>query len=472
MKIPNVFRRNKVGTIPDNETEEKLAEEGKTKTGTMGKELGKLDTDEYEEFDKIVAKKGYKVYRDMLYDEQVKFCLTIKKFLILSPGYEIIPFDDSAEAKKQSDFIQYNFENTEVSFENILFQLLTALEYGFSIGEQILEKGDWLGSSLILLKNIKFKFPWDTGMEYDDYGNLIEVKISNDVVKMNKFLLYSYMAQFGNKAGESDLKATYNAYWLKKNAWKIQSRYLERFSSPVVKGHVPAGATTTETNKFFVMINRLTSIVGIILPRTKLGEEFDFEFVETKKTGTEQFIPTIDQCNTRMATGMIIPRLFGATSEKFGSYALGVEQFKIVYKFLSFIASNLANEVINRQLISRLIDYNFPNPLYPKLKFNPLDIELVKEAVEKTRPEYPSDKKDDKDKTDDEKKIDDEKKTDDDEKKADKEPLRVRAKTLNNCPYCNAKIVDVSKDRKRFTCSNGHLWIKRIKQKEIDDRDS
>jgi len=434
MRIPNVFKRTKVN---------ELLEVGKTKTGTMGKELGKLDTDDYEEFDKIVAKKGYKVYRDMLYDEQVKFCLSVKKFLILASGYEIIPFDDSSEAMKQRDFIQYTFENTDVSFENILFQLLSALEYGFSVGEQILVKGDWDGSSLILLKNVKFKFPWDTGMKYDDYGNLIELKISNEEVKMDKFLLYSYMSQFGNKAGDSDLKGVYNSFWLKQKVWQFQSRYLERFSSPVVKGHVPAGATEKESNKFYVMINRLTNIVGIILPRTKLGEEFDFEFVETKRAGGDQFIQAVDQCNTRMAAGMIIPRLFGTTSEKFGSYALGVEQFKIVYKFLSFIGSNLANDVINRQLIRRLIDYNFPNPLYPKLKFNPLDIELVKEAVKNTRPEYPSDKKDD------------------EENKTDKEPLRVRARTLYSCPLCDAK-VEVSKDRKRFTCLNGHTWVKKL----------
>jgi len=451
----NIF--NKLRRLKSGETKT----DGIVKSGYSGKDLGKIDSSEFEDFDKIVAKKGYAVYRDMLYDEQIKCCLIMKKFLILSSGYTIEPFDDSAEAAVQAKFVKDNFDNTATYFDNILLGTLSSLEYGFSLGEIIWKFDDWENSKRILLDNIKFKFPWDIDMDYDGYGNLIEVKIANEPVKMDKFILYSYMEQFGNKAGESDLKAVYDSYWLKKQITKFHARYLERFSSPIVKGHVPPGATDTETNRFYVLINRLTNIVGILLPRTKHGEEFDFELVETKRAGGNQFITAVDQCNTREAIGMLIPRLFGVSKENFGSYALGVEQFKIVYKFLSFIGSGLANDVINRQLIRRMIDYNFPVHLYPKLVFNPLDIALVKDAIEETRPDYPSDVKRDEDK--DKEKIGKEK-VDVDKKDEDKkEPLSYRGKAFHTCPLCNAK-VDVSRDKKRFTCTNGHIWVKKLNQ--------
>ena len=345
-----------------------------------GRELGKLDSDEYPDFDKVVSEKGVMGYRDLKYDEQIKFCLIIKKFLILAPGYNFLPFDNSSEAKKQSDFVSNNLTSLGKPLGNILFQILSAIEYGYSVSEKLWVKEN----NQIFLSDIKTKLPWDIGFKYDDYGNLIELDVKDEKMPIEKFIIYSFMEQFGNKSGESDLKAVYNAWWFKNIVWKFWARHLERFGSPIVKGKVPPGATTEQTNKFHALINRLHHIVGIILPRSKMGESFDFELIESKREGGNQFVEAIDNADSRISRGLLMPRLIGATKESFGSYALGIQQFNMVYKFLGFIASSLAEEVINKQIIKQLIDYNFAKPLYPKFQFKELSVELVKEAIGKT----------------------------------------------------------------------------------------
>ncbi len=346
-------------------------------TGISGVELGSLDSSEFQGLDKVSQAKTYKVYQDLSYDEQVKFCLSIKKLLILSEGWEIIPFDDSPQAKEQSDFVQYNFDEINHSFSNILYQMMSALDYGFSVSEILWRRKDEKYPQKVLLKDLKLKFPWDCEFFYDGFGNLNKLEIKGKEVPINKFVIFSYMEQFGNKAGESDLKSCYNAFWFKANIWKFWSRHLERFGSPIVKGHVPPGASTEETNKFFAIINRLHHIVGVILPRKNTGEEFDFELVESKREGGQQFVEAMENVDGRISRALLMPRLIGSTKENFGSYALGVEQFAMFYRLFSFIAQNFSDEVINRQIVRKLIDYNFPVRLYPKFKIKPISQSYV-----------------------------------------------------------------------------------------------
>ena len=211
---------------------------------------------------------------------------------------------------------------------------------------------------------------------------------------IGKFIIYSFMEQFGNKSGESDLKASYSAWWFKNKIWHFWARHLERFGSPIVKGHAPAEASEEEQNKFFRTLNRLTHISGVLLPRSKrLGQEFDFEFVESKREGGDQFYKAMENADSRIARSLMLPQLFGATSSKFGSYALGSLQFRVVYEFLTFIANNFAEEVIQRQIIRQLIDYNFIDRKYPIFKFKPLTKELVEDAIKEAQNKVYNDKR-------------------------------------------------------------------------------
>jgi hypothetical protein len=403
-----------------------------------GKELARLDSYEYADFDKVIAEKGLTVYREMKYDDQVKFCLLLKKFLILASGWEV-----EGTNEEQTNFVRDNFKSMNRSFSTILFEMLTAIDYGFSVSELIWEKEKNATPSHVLLKNIKTKFPWDIEFNYDEYGNLLEeegLMIQSEPMPLDKFVIYSFMEEFGNKLGESDLKGVYSAVWFKKIVWKFWARHLERFGSPIVKGHVPVGTSSDESKKFKAMITRLHNIVGLVLPRNKGGEEFDFELVETKREGGGQFLEGIINADDRIARGLLIPTLFGASKQQYGSYALGTEQFKVVYKFLSFLGANFAEEAINRQVIKRLIDYNFTNPEYPIFRFKPLDVELVKDFADNN--EAFNNRIHNKEK--------------------ETNLFTFTGTDLGRCPICHAQFSH--KGTKYYVCGNGHTFEKRKKR--------
>jgi len=341
------------------------------------REIAKTDTSDYLNFDRIVQTKGYRIYREMKYDDQVKFCLFYKKLLILSAGWKIIPYDESEAALNVKTFVEDVISSMSKSFFSILYQFLSAFDFGFSVGELIWDRTK---DGKYVIRNIKVKPPWEIEFEFDEYGNLSQLWINNEKMPIPKFVIYSFMEQFGNIRGEADLKAAYSGWWLKQNIWKFWKRHFERFGSPIVKGHVPPGATKEEQDKFFSLINRIHHLTGIMLPRNRTGEEFDFEIVETKREGSSAFVEAMTVADEKIARALLIPRLFGGTKESFGSYALGREQFDIVYKSLNYIGNAFAEEVINRQVFKPLVDYNFApaQRFYPRMVFN----EITRETAE------------------------------------------------------------------------------------------
>jgi phage gp29-like protein len=346
--------------------------------GGSGKELGPLNTSEYEDFDKVAQKKGYRIYRDMVsYDDMVSFGTTSKKLLLLGSGYDITPYDESAQAKEQADFISAMFNAMERSFKMVQYDSFSAFEYGFAVGNKIWIRNKTNKNPLLvgktILKDIKMKFPWDTDFIYDEFGNLNKLLVGGEEVDQKSFIIYSYLPQFGNLKGRSDLKSAYNGYWLRDNVSKFWARHLERYGSPIVKGHVPPGATADESNRFFVAINRMQHITGIMLPRTQQGngQEFDFELVESKREGGSQFRDAIDSGDSRILRSFLFPRLWGITKESFGSYAVGQTQIQLALFIFTFICDDYSDSVVNRQIIRQAIDINFPVPLYPTFRQKP-----------------------------------------------------------------------------------------------------
>jgi len=151
----------------------------------LTKEVTPAYPSEFEDLDKIIQEKGLKFYSKLLYDEQVKFCLGIKKFLILSGGWEIIPRDDKPESIEQAKFIQDNFNSLKRAFSSVLYSILTALDYGFSISEMIFKEEN----NKLVLSDIKTKLPWIFSFEYDDYGNLTKIFAYGEEIPREKFII-------------------------------------------------------------------------------------------------------------------------------------------------------------------------------------------------------------------------------------------------------------------------------------------
>ncbi len=324
--------------------------------------------------DEIVGRKGIAAYKKMRYDDQVKACLFIKKAMILSVGWQV-----TGSEQPVVDFVKSNLES--LSFKKVLRGFLSAFEFGFSASELIWDYQKGVKGAPLMLTAIKTIDPeLIDSFQYNRTADLDKVIVSGISYPADKFFVFSYNEEFGNRFGVSDLQAAYTPWFLKDVVWKFLARYLEKFGSPLIKGSVPRTASDAEIKEFEALLQNIINATEITIPKSSTGDEFDISFLESQRTGGSQFVETIDSADARIARAFMLPRLFGYTKETFGSYALGKKQIEIFTKVITEAACQL-EESINNQIISKLVGYNFQTDEAPKFSFNPISPEEVKDMI-------------------------------------------------------------------------------------------
>ena len=327
--------------------------------------------------DALVAKKGgLDIYKSMLDDDQVKACVTMKKYAIISSGYTIDAASEEKADQEAKEFVEYALgDGLPGTFQQNLLDILSALSYGFSCSEMVYKyydpgQSDFPGK--IGLQAIKTRPPHSFEFDTDERGNLkklLQHGPKGDVeLDPAKMIIMSYNAEFGNWYGTSDLKAAYRSYFAKDMLIKFWNIFLERFGMPPVIGWYPRGATEAEQKALFKIIKNFQAKNAI-----KLAEGFKIELLEAVRQGTAGYEAAIDKHNIMIARALLLPDLLGfsGSSKDVGSFALGQKHFDIFTMILANLRENLEALILD-QLIRPLVAMNYNVKNFPKLKFKPL----------------------------------------------------------------------------------------------------
>ena len=126
--------------------------------------------------DDLITRKGSAIYDRMQTDAQVAACLNVKKFAVLSRGWEVHPLSDSREDTEAADFVRFCLLDMRGSVLDALYKALDAVAKGFSVCEinyKVIESGPYKG--MIGLESVKSKDPSTLGFELDQYLNVTGV---------------------------------------------------------------------------------------------------------------------------------------------------------------------------------------------------------------------------------------------------------------------------------------------------------
>ena len=186
--------------------------------------------------DELVGRRGLSIYSKMLTDDQVKAALTLKKHAVLSTGWDVTPPSDGAQDSEVTDYCRAVFEQMEGSLDDVLLGTLSALAFGFSIGEicyRPITAGPFGGK--IGLRTIKTRLPHDFVFIVDQHDNLLEDGIEQfgRRLPIDKFVIFSYEGEFSNWYGTSDLRAAYRSWWMKDFTLKMWGMFLDRYGVPL-----------------------------------------------------------------------------------------------------------------------------------------------------------------------------------------------------------------------------------------------
>lgn len=326
----------------------------------------------------LVTRKGYGVFDEMRRDDQIKASLQFKKHAVLATGWEIVSPENKPEDWEVTQFVNDELSHLVGTLDTILLEILSALDYGFSITEKVFKQTD---ENKIGLAALKTKKPHSFEFAADEFGNLLPKGLKQETptgtrdLDTSKFVIYSYQKEFGNWYGISDLESAYRAWWTKDNSYKWLAMYLERFGiPPLFMFYDPKAFTKTQQTVLQdVLQNLQASTVGLI-PRTK-PESLEAWSPEIATQVSSVFMPALDMFNKDISRALLMPGLIGMTPDSAtGSFARAKVHFDVFIMVIEYLRREIAETIMNEQVVRPLVDLNFPvkKNEYPEFKLLPL----------------------------------------------------------------------------------------------------
>jgi SPP1 gp7 family putative phage head morphogenesis protein len=324
----------------------------------------------------LYQKKGnYDLYDDIREDDQVKAVLSLKKILILNSDW-LIECEDE-DVKEFITACLTNFYNG--LFAKSMYEILSGMDYGWSITEKIFDYADTPFGKKIILKNLKTRAPHTFDLKHDDSGNLTNIIQHKDGgdgdLDPAKFIIYSHNSEFSNSYGTSDInKGVYRAWWSKTAIIKFWNIYLEKYCSPIPTVKIPTSASAADREKVKMMLKNIQSRTAFTIPA-----DFEMELLNIAGSQGSEYERAINKYDTMIARAVLVPDLIGLSGSETsgGSYALGDKQFDIFYTILQF-SRQIIEKIIDKEIIKPLVFWNYGSKYEAHFKFNQIDEEKKK----------------------------------------------------------------------------------------------
>ncbi len=308
--------------------------------------------------DDIVQKQGWRTYKEMLNDDQVKACLSFKKILIGGRTWELKPGegDTSEEVAK---FVQWNLQRIDLS--QVIRESLSAIEFGYSLGEIVWARDFYEGQQKVIISKIASRDPKDIELKLDSHGNILAAKQTTGTGKEitltpERFWIYSHQKRFGDPYGVSDLRAGYRSWWSKKfivNFWNV---FLERMGSPMTKMTYPQGASQELKDTLKTILTNLSSKTEVLVP-----EGVEIDLIEATRSGNATYREALLYHDNSIARALLMVSLLGTGGEDNSSRGSDSQSFlhlRILFKMADEVSRALICTFMY-QVVRQLVEMNF-----------------------------------------------------------------------------------------------------------------
>lgn len=331
----------------------------------------------YNPDDLVQKHQDFSIYDDMLKDDAVSACMTLKKEMVLASGFDFISEDES-HAEIVEDLKIAFCEDPEWSFDEMLEEVISAYDYGLSITEKVFQKRK---DGKLSLRFLKTRHPGPWLLHQDDFGNVVRYEqqgTSNLDVDKRALIHFINRRKFDNPYGTSDLRAAHQAWFTKKHISRWYAVFVEKAGSPIPVGKYDQGKATPEAkNDLYNALKKFQTKSALVIPK-----EFEIDFLECKTNG-EAFRAALEIFNMYIGRALLIPDLMGFAGGETsgGSYTLGKEQIGIFFKHITR-RRMILERVINQHLVWPIVLHNFGYvDHYPKFKFRPITEDQTLEYV-------------------------------------------------------------------------------------------
>lgn len=331
----------------------------------------------------LVTRKGLSIFDQMRLDDQIKAAMTFKKSSILSTGWEVVSPEGQSEEWEPTRCVDAALRDIEGTLDDDLWEILSALDYGYSVTEKIwetVEDGDFAGK--LHITALKTRKPHSFSFDVDAFGNLkpngilqYQVGGAPKPLPADKFVLFQHESEFQNPYGRSDLEAAFRPWWSKDNTLKWLIMFLERLGFPPIFGmYDPAKYNSAQIDQLKKIFENLQAATFGIIPR---HEKDSFDVWSGEGIGSSRvaqtFIPALESFDKAIARSLLMPGHLGLTTDQQqGSFARAKVNFDVFMLVIERLRKDLEQRVMMEQVVKPMVDANYTVEEYPQWRFLPL----------------------------------------------------------------------------------------------------
>lgn len=371
--------------------------------GGLNTSNGDIRSDEF--LKELKGRRAIKAFRSMRDNDAVvgSVMYAIEQVLRDVP-YEVVPANESEEAKKEADFVKQVLEDMDHSFDDHISEALSSLSFGFACFEVVYKrrngpstnnpkKRSKYSDGRLGVRKIASRAQWTIEkFDIDNYsGDVLGIrqtknyKPGGNYIPSWKILHYRTVTTNNDPSGRSILRNAYKSYTYLNNLQSIEAIAVERELHGVPIGRMPAeylATNATDDQKALktqferVLRDLKNNEQGFALLPSDLyvntqGEPtdqrlMDIELITSNGSRNIDIDPIIKRYQHDIARSMMAEFLMLGSAEK-GSYALSKSKTDLFQKSLeSYI--NSIYDVVNKQLIERIWELNGLNyDIMPKI---------------------------------------------------------------------------------------------------------
>lgn len=299
-------------------------------------------------------------------DASVKMSLKAVKEPIKALPWFIKPASDDPKDVEVAAFIDEVIFRV-LRFRTALSEILTHLEFGFSVHEKVLEVQPINGTPRVVLKKLAFRkqtsiAKWVAG---DNRPGVTQTN-SKGVgvpIDLDRIVVFTNDQEGDNYEGISILRAAYKHWYYKDKLYQIDAIGHERQALGVVKIKHPKNAEGSAITQAENAARNLRANEEAFITEP---EGWDINFMDMKAGTLKDVKPSIDHHDRQISKNVVAQFMdLGATSGS-GSRAVGEPQLAIFEQAVQSVAVLIA-DTFNQYVIKELVDLNFNVTAYPEL---------------------------------------------------------------------------------------------------------
>lgn len=367
----------------DNPQAVKLGKALGTEQGQSGTYVGGgiITLEEYNP--KLINRRGIEQYDIMrLSDPTVHAALTAIKLPLQAAIWDIRAASDDPIDQTVADFVKRELMERNLNWHQLMSEILTMFDFGFSLFEKTYEKTDFEGQTRIGLQSLESRrqrsiLKWET---LDGKPGVYQIlQTGGASIDEEKLLLFSNEREGDNYQGRSVLRYAYKPWHMKHNLETIAAVGIERMAIgvPVLMPPPRPEAADVQAAREFLRQFRANSQQYMELPHG-----WNVEMMDMKANTTKDALPFINYCGMNIMKSVLAQFLeLSSTTSSTGSRALSEDHSQFFEKACEGKANILAAS-INDNLIQQLCDLNWKNLPngYPELVFSNLGDEILSEV--------------------------------------------------------------------------------------------